>query len=368
MTRLSLEGLVKRFDRVAVIDLDPALPVVVEPGELFVLLGPAGSGKTTIARLIAGLEQPDEGLIRFDERAVQTLPPEARQVGVVFADESLWPHLSVAENVAYGLRARGLGRHDRRARVDEALVTARLDGLGGRYPDSLNPLQRRRAALARALVIEPRVLVLDEPFAALEPRSRVELREQLARLRSETRTTTLVLTGEPREGLALGDRVGLLDLGRLVQVGPPAAVYNRPLNSFAARFLGPINLIEGQVESGEPGGDVVVRTPLGRLIGRSEPGPIRAGLPVTLAIRPDALAIRLPVPNGANRLPATLDRSTFEGELVRLQCRGPGDCPLEVLCLQSQLGDLRPGQGVTLSVLPEHVVVLPGRFAPASGS
>lgn len=364
MIRVSLEGLVQRYDRVAVIDLDPVQPLEIAPGELFAVLGPGGAGKTTLARLIAGLETPDEGLIRFNDRPVQNVPPEERQVGVVFEDEALWPHLNVAENVAIGLKARGLSRRDCQARVEEVLVAARLDGLGQRTPGTLTPLQRRRVALARALVVEPRLLVFDEPSAGLDSRSRGEFLEQIARLRAESRTTTLVLTGEPRAALSLGDRVGLLDLGRILQVGTPSEVYNRPINSLVARFLGPINLIQGQTDSGDIGGEVVVRTPLGRLIGRADPGPTRPGQPVTVAIRPDALGFRGPAPTESNRFNATLERSTFEGEQVRLQLRGPGDWPLEALALQSQCGELRPGQSLTLWVPPEHVLVLPGRYVP----
>jgi len=360
MIRVTLESLVKRHEKVAVVD---HASLEIRPGELAFLLGPSGSGKTALGRLVAGLDDLDEGEIYFDGRVVHTLPPVERRVGLVFQDDALWPHLSVAENVGYGLKVRGVPRRDRRERVIEALGVVGVEGLADRRPDSLSPLQKVRVGMARAVVIEPELLILDDPLARLEPRARPEFRDELRRLHAELETTTLVLTSDPREALAMADRLAVIDLGRVVQVGAPGEVYNLPADAFVARFLGPANLIQGQVESTDARGDVVVRTPLGRLIGRASAGPIESGTSVTVAIRPESIGLGPTVPPGSNRFAATLERQTFLGDVRQVDLRGPGDWPVSALALQSQSGGLREGQGVTASVAPEMVVVLPGKYA-----
>ena len=210
------------------------------------MLGPPGSGKTTLARLVAGLDRLDDGEIYFDARMIHTLPPEERRVGLVFQDDALWPRHSVAENVEYPLRVRRVGRRERRRRVGEVLSLVGIDSLAGKGLDGLSALQRRRVELARALAIEPELLILDEPSGRLDPRDRSEFRDGVRRIQAETRVTTLVLTRDPREAMAWGDRLAVIDLGRIVQVGTPREVYNHPASTFVARLLGPTNLMQGQ--------------------------------------------------------------------------------------------------------------------------
>lgn len=363
MTRVAVDALVKRHDGVAVVD---GASFEAGPGELTVLLGPSGAGKSTIARLLAGLETPDEGEIYLDGRVVNTVPAQERRVGLVFQEDALWPHLTVAENVGFGLKVQKVPARDRRRRVAEALERARIDTLADRRPDELTPLQRQRAALARALVVEPALLVLDEPLGPLEGRGRDDFRDEVRRLVAEGPATVLMLTRDPREALATADRLAVLDLGRVVQVGAPAEVYDRPADAFVAQFLGPANLLQGHVEGPDAKGDLLVRTPIGRLIARAPEGhtPPPAGAPVTVAIRPEALAIG-PTAAGAdaNRFAATLERQEFLGEVRRLHLRGPGDWPVTALALQGQTRSLREGQGVLVSVPPDHVLVLLGRRA-----
>jgi ABC-type Fe3+/spermidine/putrescine transport system ATPase subunit len=358
--RVTLDGLVKRYDRVAVVD-DASLEI--RAGELAYLLGPSGSGKTTLARLVAGLEPIDAGEIYFDDRVVHKLPPHERRVGLMFQEDSLWPRMTVAENVGYALKVQGLHRSDRRERVAEALGFLRIDSLAEKYPEALSGIQRQRVALARALIDRPALLILDDPLGRLELRVRDEFRDEIGRVHAETEITTLVLTNDAREAMALAGRLAVMDLGRVVQVGTPSEVYNRPMDAFVARFLGPVNLLQGQVEATDSRGDVVVRTPFGRLIGQTSAGPLASGTPVTVAIRPESLTMGATVPAGSNRFPATVERLIFLGEVRQVHLRGPGDWPVMALTLQSQSQKLREGQSVTISVPPELVVVLLGKFA-----
>jgi ABC-type Fe3+/spermidine/putrescine transport system ATPase subunit len=360
MIRVTIESLIKHYNRVPVLD---HASLEIRPGELAFLVGPSGSGKSTLARIVAGLETADEGEVYFDGRVIHTLPASERRVGVVFQDDALWPHMSVLDNVGFGLRTRGVARRERRMRVTEILGTVGIDSLADKMPDSLNPTQRLRAALARALVIEPHLLILDDPLSRLEPRARPEFRDELRRLHSETEMTTLVLSSDAREALAMAERLAVIDFGRVVQVGPPGEVYNRPNNAFVARFLGAANLIQGQVEGLDARGDLVVRTPLGRLIGQSSMGPLSSGTPVTVVIRPEAIGLSTAVPAGSNRFSATVERQTFLGELRQVNLRGPGDWPVSVMAAQSASAGLREGQSLTASVLPEYVVIIPGKYA-----
>jgi ABC-type Fe3+/spermidine/putrescine transport system ATPase subunit len=367
MIRVILEGLVKRYGGIAAVD---GVSLELRPGGMTFVLGPSGAGKTTLARLVAGLEAPDDGEIFFDDRMVQAVPAHERGVGMVFEDLGLWPGLSVVETVGYPLRVRKQSRAERRYHVAETLTALRIDSLAGRRPDQLTPPQRFRTALARAVVTHPELLILDAPLRTLSPRAREESWDDLRRVHHEAGVTTMVLTDDPDEALALADWLAVMDLGRIVQAGPPQELYNRPVDVFVARLLGPTNLLQGQVEShGSDGrGEVVVRTPLGRLIGQSGPGHPSPGAPVTISVRPETLAVGPTIPAGWNRFPATLERIVFRGHLRQLHARGPGDWPILVSVLQSHSQGLREGQSLTLSVAPEHVVVLPGKFAvgPAS--
>jgi ABC-type Fe3+/spermidine/putrescine transport system ATPase subunit len=367
MIRVILEGLVKRYGSVSVVD---GVSLEFRPGSMTFVLGPSGAGKTTLARLVAGLESLDDGEIFFDDRMVQALPAHQRGVGMVFEDLGLWPGLSVVENVAYPLRVRKLARSERRDRVAETLTALRIDSLAGRRPVQLTPQQQFRTALARAVVTQPELLILDAPLRALSPRAREESWDDLRRVHHEAEVTTMVLSDDPDEALARADRLAVLDLGRIVQVGPPQELYNRPVDVFVARLLGPTNLLQGQVESqgSDLRGEVVVRTPLGRLIGQSLPGGPSPGAPVTISVRPETLVVGPTIPAGWNRFPASIERIVFRGHLRQLHTRGPGDWPITVSVLQSHSHGLREGQSVTLSVAPEHVVVLPGKFAVGKAS
>lgn len=364
MLRVFLDGLVKRYRQVAAVD---GATLDLRPGELTCLLGPRGAGKSTLARLVAGLETTDEGEIYFNERLVGSLPPQERRVGLIFPDFALWPGLSVAENVAYPLKVQGANRAERRQRSAEALTRLRIDSLAGKRPDQLSRAQSLRVALARAIVAEPELLILDEPLEAFDDRGREEAWDEIQRVRAELGVTMLLLTRIVPEGMAIADRLAVMDLGRVLQSGPPADVYNHPADVFVARFLGPTNLLQGQIDGAgnEARGEVVVRTPLGRLVAKA-PGRtphLASGTPVTISIRPETLSRGSTVPADWNRFPATIERIVFRGEIRQLDLRGPGDWPVKAHLIQSQSFDLREGQSLTISVAPEFVTLLPGKFA-----
>jgi ABC-type Fe3+/spermidine/putrescine transport system ATPase subunit len=235
MSGLRLRGITRVYaggEGVQATDLD------VTPGEMFVLMGPSGSGKTTLLRLVAGFEKPDAGSIEVDGEDVTGLPPEKRPTAMVFQSHALWPHMTVSEHVAFGLRVRHLRRAEVDARVRDLLALVRLDGMGRRRPRQLSGGQRQRVALARALAVEPRLLLLDEPLSALDARLRDELRIELRSLQRRLGLTAVYVTHDQADALALADRVGVLIAGELIQVGPPELVYERPASADVARFCG----------------------------------------------------------------------------------------------------------------------------------
>jgi putative spermidine/putrescine transport system ATP-binding protein len=234
-------GLRKHYGDVAAVqDVD----LTIGAGEFFTLLGPSGSGKTTLLRMIAGFERPDAGRIELGDRDVTRLPPYARNVNTVFQDYALFPHMTVAENIEYGLRVRRVARPQRRDRVTRALEMVRLAGLGGRKPAQLSGGQRQRVALARAIVNEPEVLLLDEPLGALDLKLRQEMQLELLRVQREVGITFIYVTHDQEEALTMSDRIAVLSQGRIEQVGDPIEVYERPATSFVAGFIGISNLVE----------------------------------------------------------------------------------------------------------------------------
>jgi ABC-type Fe3+/spermidine/putrescine transport system ATPase subunit len=366
MIRVIIEGLLKRYGAVAAVD---GASIEISPGELVCLLGPEGAGKTTLGRLVAGLERPDDGEIYFDDRIVHNLPPADRGVGMVFPDFALWPSLSVADHVGFPLKSQGMKAAERRARVAETLSMLRIDSLASKRPEHLTPPQALRAALARAIVNKPELLILDEPLERFDSRGRDEAWDEIRRLRSELGITTLLLTRVVSEALAFADRLAVMDLGRILQVGLAQEVYNHPLDAFVARMLGPTNLLQGQVDSngGEARREVVVRTPLGRLVARTTGPPPAPGTPVTISIRPETLSLGPAIPPEWNRFPGTIERIVFRGDIRQVDLRGPGDWPITVRALQSQSNGLREGQSLTLSVSPDHVTLLKGKYAVQNG-
>jgi iron(III) transport system ATP-binding protein len=262
-------------------------------GELFFLLGPSGCGKTTLLRLVAGFYAPDAGEIRFGDRLMNPVPPNKRNTGLVFQNYALWPHLTVAANVAYGLEVRKIAGTERDRRVNEALAVVRMTEYATRTPNQLSGGQQQRVALARALVIRPDVLLLDEPLSNLDAKLRLEMREEIRRIHQETKLTTIYVTHDQQEALALADRIALMNAGRIEQVGSPLELYRSPATPFVTEFLGAANFIEGKVTGVVDTGHVKVTTAAGEMICGMEGGAALVGQTVTCLIRPhDIIALR----------------------------------------------------------------------------
>jgi putative spermidine/putrescine transport system ATP-binding protein len=236
-----LSGIRKTYGDVVAVD---SIELEIQPGEFFTMLGPSGSGKTTTLRIIAGFEQPDTGRVLLGGQDVTRRPPYARDVNTVFQDYALFPHMTVGENVEYGLRVKGVKRQERRRRAAEALALVRLEGFGGRKPVQLSGGQRQRVALARAIVNHPRVLLLDEPLGALDLKLRQEMQTELKRIQDEVGITFVYVTHDQEEALTMSDRIAVFSHGRIEQIGSPTEVYERPANEFVAGFVGISNVLE----------------------------------------------------------------------------------------------------------------------------
>jgi len=358
MTRVRLEGVTKRFRGQAVVD---GVTFSVESGEFFVILGPSGSGKTTTLRIVAGFTIPDEGRVYFDDEDVTRAKPYERGTAMVFQNYALWPHMTVFDNIAFGLKIRRMPWEEIRRRVKWALELVRLEGYEDRYPHQLSGGQQQRVALARALVVEPRVLLLDEPLSNLDAKLRVEMREELKRLQRKLGVTTIYVTHDQVEAMSMADRVAILNRGRVLQVGSPRDVYFKPSNLFVAAFVGRSNIFEARV-SGYKGEYVEVEVPslASRLTGiSSEKLPV--GSKAYVSIRPEF--IKLEPPKGEHHtLEAELEVATFRGDRVEAHFRLPSGASLVVFA--DPEAQLRQGAIYKLYVRPENVGILPPPRSP----
>jgi putative spermidine/putrescine transport system ATP-binding protein len=288
----------------------------IRPGEFLTLLGPSGSGKTTTLMMIAGFETPDAGEITLDDRPVTALPPHRRNIGVVFQNYALFPHLSVFENIAYPLRVRRVRVAEIRERVRAALAMVRLEGFEARAPHQLSGGQQQRVALARALVFEPAALLMDEPLGALDKRLREHMQLEIKSLHSTLGLTMVYVTHDQTEALVMSDRVAVMHHGRLEQVGAPPDVYERPVNRFVAEFIGESNLLAATVGAGRS----AALLEDGTRIAASGLGRFAEGEHVWLVVRPEKIVMRRTVA-GANPLPGKIDEVNFFGDTRRYRVR-----------------------------------------------
>ena len=343
---VSLRGLTKRYGQVTAVD---AIDLDIREGELLTLLGPSGSGKTTTLRMIAGFELPTEGTIHLGGADVTTRPPFERDVNTVFQDYALFPHMSVAGNIGYGLRVRGVPKAERAERVAAALAQIRLDDFGDRRPSQLSGGQRQRVALARALVNRPRVLLLDEPLGALDRQLRQEMQVELKAIQAAVGITFVVVTHDQEEALTMSDRIAVLRDGRIEQVGAPAEVYERPANPFVAGFVGTSNVLAGRAAA--------------ELVGE-------AG---TFTVRPEKIHVLdagAPTPPGHCQAAGTVRDVAYAGPVTRLTVTL--DVGGELVVLQQNLSTTSAevaalaGSRVKLVWRPEHNFPLSPAPVPAS--
>ncbi|MCH2160303.1 MAG: ABC transporter ATP-binding protein [Phycisphaerales bacterium] len=355
MTGVILQNIVKRFGTTVAVD---GVDASVESGSLFFLLGPSGCGKTTLLRIIAGFEQPDDGAIRFGTDDVTQLAAEKRDTGMVFQGYALWPHLSVHENVAFGLKVRKMNAEDITRRVGEALEMVRMQGYAERKPNQLSGGQQQRVALARALAIRPRVLLLDEPLSNLDAKLRLEMRAEIRRIVDESGITTIYVTHDQKEALSLADQMVVMRDGKVVQRGGPREMYERPNSRFTAEFLGETNFLAGEIISTQSGLRKL-KTPAGPLLSAHATDAPEQGK-VTISIRPESVHL-LPegqaAPEGWSVLEAKRTGMCFLGETAQHDFELPGGEPFKALELRPR-GDAANDATVRVAIAPEDVVLL----------
>ena len=343
---VEFRGLRRSFGTNTALD---GLDLTVRPGELLALLGPSGCGKTTALRMVAGFENPDSGAVLVDGSDITGIPAHRRDAGMVFQSYSLFPHLNARDNVAFGLKMRRVGSAERRKRADELLELVGLPQYGDRYPHQLSGGQQQRIALARALALRPRVLLLDEPLSALDAKVRLTLREEIRRLQQELGITTLFVTHDQEEALSMADRVAVMHAGRLEQCATPAELYARPTTAFVAEFVGTMNRIPGRV--GEDPGTVEV-------LGQQLPVDgerTAAQQDVEVLVRPENVLLTAQGGSGA-----IITGSTFLGAVTRLGVQLPDGRSIKVDLSTHDAAALPAGSGVTVS-LPERPVLVDAR-------
>ena len=350
--RVVLKGISKVFGKLRAVD-DVSLEI--GDGDFFTLLGPSGCGKTTLLRVIAGFYTPDKGEVVFGDRIMNDVPPHRRETGMVFQNYALFPHLTVWENIAYGLRVRKVGRAEMDARIGEMIRSVRLEGLEKRFPSQLSGGQQKRVALARALVISPQILLMDEPLSNLDAKLRVAMREEIRRIQKELGITTIYVTHDQEEAMAVSDRIAILNLGRLEQLGSPAEIYFRPRSRFAADFMGGSNILELRVLSYDDAASTLRAETGGATLSLKAPRP--AGERAYLSVRPEW--VRLVDESGEDVIEGTVESTTFLGALVRYRVKALGGRSITAEVHNPRAEDIRrEGAAVRLRFDPERLVIL----------
>jgi iron(III) transport system ATP-binding protein len=319
MINVRLQNIVKQFGTTMAVD---HVYVNVREGEFFTFLGPSGCGKSTTLRIIAGFERPDSGEVYFDNRRMNEVPPEKRNTGMVFQNYAIWPHMTVFENVAFGLEMRKMPSEQQNTKVLETLDMVELEGLEQRIPDQLSGGQQQRVALARALVIEPDVLLLDEPLSNLDAKLRVEMRTEIRKLQKRVGITTIYVTHDQKEALAVSDRIAVMNRGKIEQIGSPTSIYEQPANQFVADFIGLINLFSGTV-SELTDDRVRITTSSGQDIMANNFENITEGMTIIIAVRPENMEVRSPSYKDPrqNLINGVIEGVEYQGDIVRYKIR-----------------------------------------------
>jgi spermidine/putrescine ABC transporter ATP-binding subunit len=338
---VGLTAVQKHYDSVGAVR---GISLDIRPGEFLTLLGPSGSGKTTTLMMIAGFETPTAGDISIDGRSVVALPPHKRGIGMVFQNYALFPHMTVAENIAFPLKQRGIAKAERKRLVEEALALVRLPGTQARYPRQLSGGQQQRVALARAIVFHPRLLLMDEPLGALDKQLRESLQLEMRRLHADLGITFIYVTHDQEEALTMSDRIAVMNHGLIEQAGAPTELYDRPTNRFVASFIGESNFLTAEPCGMENGMIVACR---GEALLRAMPGAAPADDEVILIVRPERLRFMddANAPPGWNSLRVTVIDTVFAGERCRYQCVCADGTPIVVKAPSSAVARRRvPGE------------------------
>jgi iron(III) transport system ATP-binding protein len=357
MIEITIRKLSVRFDGVPALD---DIDVHIEAGELFLLLGPSGSGKTTLLRCIAGFTTPDRGSVEFGGENVTGLAPHLRNAAMVFQSFALWPHLTVAENVAFGLRERKVDKGEIARRVTESLESMRMREHGARRIDQLSGGEQQRVALARALVVRPRCLLLDEPLSNLDANLRHSMRDEIRRVCKEQRLTAVYVTHDQKEALAVADRIAVMKNGRILQVGTPQEIYRKPVSRGVASFVGETNLLTARIAR-VAGDEIVVESAIGELL-----APVRDGFEwkkddeVWVSLRPECLRLERPddAAPGRNAIEGAIEATTYLGELAEHRFRSRSHV-LRIYELNPRSGGWTSGARAIATVSPADVVLLP---------
>ena len=355
MPDLRLVNIVKTYGKLRAID---NLNLTVEDGELLTLLGPSGCGKTTTLRAVTGFVAPDSGDIYIGDRKISDIPPEKRGIGLVFQNYALWPHMTVFQNLAFGLQLKKMSKAQISKKVAEGLTIVKLEELEDRYPRQLSGGQQQRVALARALVLEPDILLLDEPLSNLDALLREQMRFEIAQLHKQYGITTIYVTHDQTEAMVISDRIAVLNKGKLIQLDTPAEIYSRPANKFVAGFMGTTNFIHGNVQ--DISGDYAAVGTNGGLILHGRGLGLEKGQEVDVAVRPENVEFlrqsQASRPHGdLNIFDARVDRATYVGELIDYQLT-LGDSIIRAK------GDVRrkraAGETVKIYIDPDQLPVL----------
>jgi putative spermidine/putrescine transport system ATP-binding protein len=339
-----LENLTRRYSGVTALD---GLNLTIAPGELVALLGPSGCGKTTALRLLAGLEDADGGRVVIGGQDVTNVPANKREIGMVFQAYSLFPHMTAMQNVEFGMQLHEVGADERRKRALDMLELVGLSAHVNKYANQMSGGQQQRVALARALAIEPKVLLLDEPLSALDARVRARLRDEIRRVQLEVGTTTLFVTHDQEEALAIADRVGVMNAGHIEQLGPPTAIYSRPATPFVAEFVGLTNRLAGVVK----GGEVEVRGTRLPLV-----KPDSADGPAIALVRPEAVSVAADGDMSAGPLTGSVISTVFLGATSRVTV-DLGDITVLAQLPTSDVGAITTGTKVRLSLRTDPVLI-----------
>lgn len=330
----------------------------VEKNELFFLLGPSGCGKTTCLRTLAGFYQPDQGELYFEDRLMSSVPPHKRNTGMVFQNYALWPHMTVGENVEYGLNIRKIPAEVKRQRVSEVLDIVRMSGFADRPVNQLSGGQQQRIALARALVIEPDVLLLDEPLSNLDAKLRLNMRQEIKRIHSEANITTVYVTHDQSEALSLADRMAVMKEGKIIQVGTPREIYQHPVNKFVADFIGETNFIDGKIIEIQ-GESARIETELGIIYSNRVDGEVNAGNQITCSVRPESIDIAdEPSADGINQFQSRILDVTYLGRVEEYQLVLKDKFEMKVVLHNPGEKARKPDDTVWVSFSPKDMVIL----------